>query len=240
LLWYYVIILIQVLDLTPGQIHEIPIYPEGATVRIEAEQSPGHPGSSMPAAFVEGCGTASDDFSLGFVTQYPMDDGNHFIDIDCQENVGSYDPNEKIAYPKGYFDEHFIQATDEIEYHIRFQNTGTDTAFTVVLRDTLSSFLDARTIRPGSSSHDYEFELLENGIVKFTFENILLPDSTTNLEASNGYVKFKVKQKNGNDPGTVINNRAGIYFDFNEPILTETVFHTVEIPYDYIIENVEI
>ena len=222
-------------ELLQNQIITRSVFASGQTFRAEVQQSVGHPGNSMPAAFVEGCGVGN--LSLGFVTQYPMNDGNHFIDVDCQENIGAYDPNTKAAYPTGYFMEHFISNSDEIEYHIRFQNTGTDTAFTVVLRDTLSSFLDATTIQFGTSSHHYEPEILENGILKFTFENIMLPDSNVNLVASNGFVKFKIGLKENLLPGTVINNSAGIYFDFNAPVITETVFHTIEIPTEYIIEN---
>lgn len=208
---------------------------EGNTYRAEVQQSIGHPGNSMPSAVIEGCGVGT--ISLGFVTQFPMDDANTFVDIDCQENIGAYDPNTKAAYPTGYFSEHFISNDDEIEYHIRFQNTGTDTAFTVVLRDTLSEHLDLTSIQFGTSSHHYQAEILENGILKFTFDNIMLPDSNVNLEASNGFVKFKIGLKENLPPGTVITNSAAIYFDFNPPVITETVFHTIEIPTEYSIEN---
>ncbi|HFC00483.1 MAG TPA: hypothetical protein ENJ53_06720, partial [Phaeodactylibacter sp.] len=216
-----IVVFIQVTDLPPGATKTIVYHPQGATLRAVAQQTPGHPGMSRPTAVVEGCGASQGNLSLGFVTQFPMNDGNHFIDMDCQENIGAYDPNTKAAYPKGYAEEHYIHPSDEIEYHIRFQNTGTDTAFTVVLRDTLSPFLDPTTIRTGASSHDYQFELLDNGVVKFTFENIMLPDSSTNLEASNGFVKFKIAQHPNNLLGTLIENSAAIYFDFNAPVITE-------------------
>ena len=233
-----IVVSIQILDLDPNEIQNINVPVGGHTIRLELDQSPGHPGNSNPSVTIEGCGTGND--SLGYVTQFPMDDGNHFIDIDCQENVGSYDPNDKAAYPKGYFDQHYIGAEDELEYHIRFQNTGTDTAFTVVLKDTLSEYLDPTSIRLGSSSHDYSTELLGNGILKFTFDNIMLPDSAANLVESNGYIKFTIRQKEGNLPGTVIENSAGIYFDFNAPVITNTVFHTIENRTNYIVEEIGI
>jgi len=83
----------------------------------------------------------------------------------------------------------------------------------------------------------YVPEILENGILKFTFENIMLPDSNVNLIASNGFMKFKIGLKENLSPGTVIHNSAGIYFDFNAPVITETVFHTIEIPTEYLVEN---
>lgn len=40
-------------------------------------------------------------------------------------------------------------------------------------------------------------------------------------------MKFTVQQAPGNPVGTVIENRAGIYFDLNAPIITNTTVHRV-------------
>ncbi len=63
--------------------------------------------------------------------------------------------------------------------------------------------------------------------MKFTFDNILLVDSFTNEVKSNGYVKYRIKQKKDVAFGTKIQNSAGIYFDFNDPVLTNKTLHTV-------------
>ncbi len=55
----------------------------------------------------------------------------------------------------------------------------------------------------------------------------MLPDSNVNEPLSHGFVKFRAKQRQTNTPGMVIKNRAGIYFDFNTPVITNTVFHTL-------------
>ena len=210
--------------LSIGEVQEVTVANIGATYRIEADQEPNHPGNSMPTYIIEGCGQG---FTPGFVNQFPMDDAAPYIDIDCRENVGSYDPNDKQAFPTGFDDEHFIEQNTDIEYLIRFQNTGTDTAFRVIIRDTLSNFLDVATVRPSASSHSYQFDISGPGILKFTFDNILLPDSTTNEPASHGFVKYRISQKENVPLGSVINNSAAIYFDFNEPIITNTTYHTV-------------
>ncbi len=199
----------------------------GQTFRMEADQSPGHPGNSQPSIAVEGCG--ANPFSTGFVVCYPLNDADLFVDIDCRENIGSYDPNDKQGFPVGYGNLHFIEPGTDIEYLIRFQNTGTDTAFTVIVRDTLSEFLDLTSIEPGAASHTYRYELYGSGILKFTFDQIMLPDSNVNEPLSHGFVKFRAKQKQTNTPGITIKNRAGIYFDFNAPIITNTVFHTLAV-----------
>lgn len=199
----------------------------GSTYRMEVTQTEYHPGLDMPSTTVEGCVDGAGTVSLGFVTQFPQNDLSPVKDIDCQENIGSWDPNDKIGYPIGYGAEHFILPGTEIEYRIRFQNTGSDTAFNIVVLDTLSPSLDPTTVRPGASSHPFEFEVTGNGILKFSFPNILLPDSTTNLEGSNGFVKFTISPRNV-PLGTVIENDAAIYFDFNPPVITNTVRHTIE------------
>jgi hypothetical protein len=70
-------------------------------------------------------------------------------------------------------------------------------------------------------------ELKEEGQLLFHFDNILLPDSSSNFEASNGFVQFSIRQLPDNAIGTIIENTAGIYFDFNEAVVTNTVSHTI-------------
>ncbi|WP_425420808.1 DUF7619 domain-containing protein [Phaeodactylibacter xiamenensis] len=214
-------------ELEPGEATLITLAANGGTYRIEAEQEPNHPGNDHPTATVEFCGPFPDPESLGFATQYWENDGDASVSIDCQQNIGAYDPNDKRGIPTGYGQEHFIEQGQELEYHIRFQNTGTDTAFTVVIADRISEALDLTSIRPGASSHPYTFSIEKDRHVEFRFENILLPDSTTNLAESVGFVKFKISQKPGLPLGTEIRNQAAIYFDFNEAILTNTTLHTL-------------
>lgn len=55
----------------------------------------------------------------------------------------------------------------------------------------------------------------------------MLPDSHVNQIASNGFFKFNVKQKANNPDGTLLENKAAIYFDFNAPVITNMVYHTI-------------
>ena len=201
----------------------------GDTYRIEAQQEVDYPsilGDSIVTVAIEGCGGS---INTGFVTQYSNYDGSPFLDIDCQMNIGAYDPNDKNGFPVGYGDEHYIYAETNLEYKIRFQNTGTDTAFTVIIHDTISPFLDITTFQPGTSSHNYTWRIFGEGIhaVEFLFSDIMLPDSSVNEPGSNGFVTFSIRQKENNTVGTIIENTAGIFFDFNEPIITNTTFHEI-------------
>ncbi|MEM9917401.1 MAG: T9SS type A sorting domain-containing protein [Bacteroidota bacterium] len=200
----------------------------GSTYRLQVPQVSGYPFESMPSMVIEGCGTNSDgSFTMGLVNQFSLNDAEPTVSMDCTENVGSYDPNDKQGFPNGVGDDHLIEANTELEYKIRFQNTGTDTAFRVVILDTISSLLDMRTFRQGSASHPYEFELLSNNIIRFAFLDINLPDSSTNLIGSNGFVTFHIQQQPDHPIGTEITNSAAIYFDFNDPIITNLTLHTI-------------
>ena len=210
--------------LNSGDSNEITYPANGKTYRVEAMQVPNHPGMSMPSFTIEGCGGFG---STGFVNQFAQDDLDPSIDIECREAIGSYDPNDKTAFPSGYSDEHFIKADQQLEYLIRFQNTGTDTAFTVMIQDVLDPNLDLTSFQPQRASHDYEVIFLENDTIQFVFNNILLPDSTTNQVESNGYIRFKIYPEADIALGTVLKNEAAIFFDFNEPIITNEVFHTI-------------
>ena len=53
----------------------------------------------------------------------------------------------------------------------------------------------------------------------------MLPDSNTNEQASHGFIKFRVEQVPNLNNNTLIQNNAGIYFDHNAPIITNT--HTL-------------
>ena len=210
-----------------GQI-EVGIPANGATFRLEAEQPDTYPWSFVTSATVEGCGQNEDGgVTLGMVTAFSPNDNMPFFAIDCQENIGSYDPNDKQALPRGVGEENLLRKNIPLDYKIRFQNTGTDTAFNVVVLDTLSEWLDISAVRPGVSSHTYSFQIHEDRVLEFRFSNIHLPDSTTNEPASNGFVQFSVQQLPDNPDGTIIENNAAIYFDYNEPVITNTVFHTI-------------
>lgn len=212
-------------QLAAGDSMVIGVPANGHSWRLEAPQVPFHPTLSRPILSVEGCKSTAGAFSTGFVSQFPVNDADPWIDIDCQVNVGAYDPNDKQGFPLGYGPKHYVRPGTELDYLIRFQNTGTDTAFNVVVLDTLSKWLDPCTVRPGASSHAYQFELYGPGILRFVFPNILLPDSTTNEVASHGYVKFRISPQADAPLETVVENRAAIYFDFNEPVITNTADH---------------
>lgn len=201
----------------------------GQTIRLEADQHPLHPGNSHPQETIEACGDGGDPISLGFVNSVPMDDADANIEIDCMEITDSYDPNDKSVSPQGITENNYLMPGIALDYVIRFQNTGTDTAYTVIVVDTLSNSLDISTIQWGISSHPYTIDVggHEQAILLFTFNNINLPDSTTDEANSHGFVKFKIAPYDTLVNGTIVENTADIYFDYNLPVRTNTTHITI-------------
>ncbi|NND77759.1 MAG: T9SS type A sorting domain-containing protein [Flavobacteriales bacterium] len=163
------------------------------------------------------------DFSLDLYNSSGVYLGGNdiYLEVSC-----AYDPNDKTEF-NGYTDNGFILPGDELEYLIRFQNTGNDTAYNVFLIDDLSPLLDWDSFEAQSASHPYESFILEDGRLYVGFDDIFLPDSTTNEPESNGFFKFTINCLDGLPPWTLIENNTEIYFDFNPPILTNTTINTV-------------
>lgn len=146
-------------------------------------------------------------------------DQQPYLDQDIQVVIGAYDPNDKNAIPFGLTDNKYILKTDDLEYTIRFQNTGSDTAFNVVVIDEFLAELDPATFQLIGTSHPYNY-MIQGNKLTIQFPNILLPDSASNPEGSIGYFVFKIKQINNPLEAYFVDNEAKIYFDFNEPITT--------------------
>ncbi|MFK7771302.1 MAG: T9SS type A sorting domain-containing protein [Saprospiraceae bacterium] len=144
--------------------------------------------------------------------------------------TASLDPNIKQNYVGETLSGGAIYEDDTtMDYLIHFQNIGTDTAYTVVIRDTLDdAHLNVTTLRGFTSSHDMQVEYEDTNVLIFRFENIYLVDSLTNEEASKGWVGFQIDLLPNQDVGTEISNQAAIYFDYNEPIITNEVVNTID------------
>jgi uncharacterized repeat protein (TIGR01451 family) len=134
--------------------------------------------------------------------------------------VGSYDPNDKYENQGGVISPQLVKNGNYLHYTIRFQNTGTDTAFNVIIRDTLENRLDWSTLQMITGSHTYNLTIENNNKLTCTFSNIHLPDSNKNEPASHGFITYRIKPKGNVTTGDTIKNSASIYFDYNLPVQT--------------------
>ncbi len=147
--------------------------------------------------------------------------------------TGSFDPNDKQEAHGSTLFKNEYDAGNWLTYTIRFQNTGTDTAFNVLISDTLSNRLTGTSLEVIAASHPYQFQIKDSKFCNWTFKNILLPDSNRNEPASHGYITYRIKPVNGLTINDKILNSAAIYFDFNLPVITnmqETTIKPTPVP----------
>ncbi len=132
--------------------------------------------------------------------------------------IGSYDPNDIhiLEGPRILIE----NANKFLHYLIRFQNTGTADAINVMVANELEPNLDWSTFQLENLSHAGRVAIFNENQIEFIFEDIHLPDSTTNEEASHGYIMYKIKPKTNIVIGDIINNQVDIFFDFNPAIVT--------------------
>lgn len=144
---------------------------------------------------------------------------------------GSFDPNDKTVSPSGEnATGNILVDEEEFTYLVRFQNTGTGPAVNITITDTLTSMLDPLSFEMLNASHTYTVEFINGNIIRWKFENIMLPDSGSNEPGSHGHVQFRLNTANAPVVGQVIENAANIYFDFNAPVITNTAMNTYVAP----------
>ncbi len=145
--------------------------------------------------------------------------------------TGSFDPND-ILVNEDTLTTTQLSNAPWLEYIIRFQNTGNDTAFTVkILNPIDTNKLNLSTFEFTNASHPVNLNWINyQRNMEFKFENILLPDSNTNEPLSHGFVRYRIQPKTNLSAGDTIPNFAAIFFDFNEPVITNTVRTIISLP----------
>ncbi|WP_116106300.1 CRTAC1 family protein [Lewinella sp. IMCC34191] len=161
-----------------------------------------------------------------YLTAGDTDPANNVLLRDV-EVVGAFDPNDIAVLPKGEGNEGWVDADGWLTYRIRFQNVGTYYAANVRIENPLSEYLDPATLEVVGASHNVSVSF-SNGVLMAYFDDIMLADSSTNEAASHGTFKYRIKPKQNALGGERILNRAAIYFDFEKPVLTNTVLNTLK------------
>lgn len=203
-----------------GPIEDIATIPPFTAVNGNKISISGNNIDAQKSKFIEFYANVKTNAQLGDVIELKTETVTPFNVFNGQNLVfvrNSYDPNDKqVNHPK-------VDINDidtRLQYQVRFQNTGNAPALKVVVTDTLDPLLDISTIEIGGSSHPFEVNFTENDVLVWTFNDINLPDNTSDLEGSQGYFTFSIKMKPNVSIGDEILNKANIFFDFNDPIIT--------------------
>ncbi len=180
---------------------------------------------TVPGAYLVIGDTLHYDISVTPTTGDINPANNSMVIIDtCR---GPWDPNEMSVTPSGT-----ITTGTQLQYTIGFENTGNDTAFNINVYDTLSPNVDAHSLKfVTASAYVNTTTLWFNGqtIVKFDFPHINLLDSSHHNQCD-GMLIFTVNSKSGLPNGTTIFNHAGIVFDDNPVVVTDTVENIISTP----------
>ncbi len=179
---------------------------------------------NVPGPFLTAGDTIQTYFSITPLSGDINPVNNYYSRVDTI--MASYDPNGINVSPQG----EIIPCTP-LQYAIRFENTGNDTAHNISVIDTLPDYVDARSLKLVSSTSVVNLvptTYSGHNVVKFDFPHINLPDSSHHNQCF-GEVIFTVKAKAGLADGSVIMNHASIYFDDNLPVLTDTATNIIGI-----------
>jgi uncharacterized repeat protein (TIGR01451 family) len=141
--------------------------------------------------------------------------------------VGAIDPNDIIVTPMGEGRDGFIEKDQMLTYTVRFENMGTWHATYVFIDNQLSENLDLNSFTMLSTSHPSTYTLHPDGFLEIAYININLPPAEIDSIGAHGYFKYSIKPKAEIQPGDRILNTAGIVFDFEAPIITNTTLHTI-------------
>lgn len=156
---------------------------------------------------------------VGATDDTPIDNNIVFNQI----VVNSFDPNDKTCLEGNTVSPSMVG--QYVHYMIRFENTGTANAQNIVVKDIIDTTkFDVSSVIPISGSHSFVSRITATNKVEFIFENINLPFDDAN---NDGYVAFKIKTKPTLVVGNTFSNSASIYFDYNFPIVTNTVTTTI-------------
>lgn len=206
------------------------VNPQGREATLLVNQVGMHPLSSFLRTTISGCNDTT--FHLIGIPDYFPHPQTPVVKQDCQIIRGSWDPNDKQVSPRGITARHVVKPGTQLDYTIRFQNTGNDTAFYAMVLDSLDRNLDPETFELAAVSHPHQFELRTdvNGrtYLRWVFDNILLPDSNTNELLSHGFIQYRISPKPGITLGTEVTNQAWIFFDQNPPVHSNPTLTTFD------------
>lgn len=140
--------------------------------------------------------------------------------------VGAYDPND-ITCLEG----DAVNATEigtYLHYVVNFENTGNAAAENVVVKLEINpAEFDISSLQLMNTSHEVRAQIKDN-VIEFKFANInLAPRAGDPPVGGHGSILFKMKSQTNLNAGSIVTNKAGIYFDYNFPIETnnaETTF----------------
>ncbi|MES2616289.1 MAG: T9SS type A sorting domain-containing protein [Bacteroidota bacterium] len=145
------------------------------------------------------------------------DDTTDNTDSIVQHLVYSYDPNCKNSWPQGKV----TAEVKKIRFYIDFQNEGNDDARRVTIVDTMDHKMPVYDYQMVGSTHPNYTVSCRGNVVTWVFDNINLKPKALDEAGSKGQISFDASVRSELRIGDSIRNRASIYFDYNDPVITD-------------------
>jgi len=139
----------------------------------------------------------------------------------------SCDPNDMRVDPPGCGPNGEIVGNARMTYRVRFENVGPGAAHNIFIKDVLDADLDLSSLRVLKASHTVTgWQINPGNELVIIFDGIELAGKG-NPTANKGFVIFMIDPKPNLAIGTLIQNTAAITFDYNEPVVTNTVVNKI-------------
>ena len=141
----------------------------------------------------------------------------------------SFDPNDRtLLHPGACGEAGLVPSGQPLLYRTRFQNIGNGPAHNVVVDETLDDSLDPTTFKLLGSSHPVtRTEIFPGNRLILSFIGIELPPEQSDPLGSVGTAVYSIRQRADVPNPRPIQSRAAIYFDLNEPVITNETLHTI-------------
>ncbi len=176
--------------------------------------------TDIPAVNIEDVLDFSADITLNGSDAGPNDNSTALNQV----VVGSYDPNDKKCIEGDVVGVGMIG--EYLHYVINFENTGTDFAQNIIIRDEIDPLkYDINSLQMLYSSHPSDIRVSGTRVECF-FKNIYLPIG------GHGNILLKIKTLATLAEGDIASNRAAIFFDYNFPVDTnvaQTTFSSLSV-----------
>jgi hypothetical protein len=137
------------------------------------------------------------------------------------------DYNFKSVIPRGDGIQGYINNNIDMIYTIDFQNNENATVSNMYIIDTIDTNLDLSTLSILFNSQTMQWSQIAPRVIKFNFPGINLPFAACYPISSMGKVVYKIHQNPNLPMGTIIKNRAYIYYDTYPVIQTNLVLNTI-------------
>jgi uncharacterized repeat protein (TIGR01451 family) len=158
----------------------------------------------------------------GNITESKTDNNTNVFSMSL---VGAIDPNDIAVTPTGDGAEGYVLKDQELTYKIRFENIGNYQATFINVENTIPEGLNLETFKIKEASHDYRYTLSSKGHLKITFDNINLPPKIDDEVGCHGFISYTIMPKKTNKEFC---NKALIFFDYEDPIETNTVCNKIK------------